>query len=233
MGLLDDAIREHLELKRRRGASAEEVAQQEAEALGPARRGERATALTPPAAAAGTAEAAPPAPAAHVAEPALDEPATAYDDADAAVGAVASSFDDPVGREPTPAPATDFDDPVAPGDVPGAVSEAGVIDDVVAPAPPEAEYAPPAETRLPPAPPPAPAPAAPPAPAADPRPVVDDLQRTQEFSADEVADAAGAADPDVEPGEHDELEETPDFLQETPEHDRLWFEQKPPKDFDF
>jgi hypothetical protein len=32
---------------------------------------------------------------------------------------------------------------------------------------------------------------------------------------------------------HDELEDTPEFLQETPEHDRLWFEQKPPKDFDF
>ena len=31
----------------------------------------------------------------------------------------------------------------------------------------------------------------------------------------------------------DELEETPDFLQETPEHDRLWFEQKPPRDFDW
>ncbi|MEA2310264.1 MAG: hypothetical protein QOE28_232, partial [Solirubrobacteraceae bacterium] len=26
---------------------------------------------------------------------------------------------------------------------------------------------------------------------------------------------------------------TPDFLQETPEHDRLWFEQKPPRDFDW
>ena len=33
-------------------------------------------------------------------------------------------------------------------------------------------------------------------------------------------------------GEEDVLEETPDFLQETPEHDRLWFEQKPPRDFD-
>jgi len=31
----------------------------------------------------------------------------------------------------------------------------------------------------------------------------------------------------------DMLEDTPDFLQETPEHDRLWFEQKPPRDFDF
>jgi hypothetical protein len=33
--------------------------------------------------------------------------------------------------------------------------------------------------------------------------------------------------------DEDVLEETPDFLQETPEHDRLWFEQKPPRDFDF
>jgi hypothetical protein len=33
--------------------------------------------------------------------------------------------------------------------------------------------------------------------------------------------------------EEDVLEETPEFLQDTPEHDRLWFEQKPPKDFDF
>ena len=31
----------------------------------------------------------------------------------------------------------------------------------------------------------------------------------------------------------DELEETPEFLQETPEHERLWFEQKPPRDFDW
>ena len=36
-----------------------------------------------------------------------------------------------------------------------------------------------------------------------------------------------------EEGDGDVLEDTPDFLQETPEHDRLWFEQKPPRDFDF
>lgn len=41
MGLLDDAIREHLELKRRHGAAAEEVKRQEIEALSPVpRRGE-------------------------------------------------------------------------------------------------------------------------------------------------------------------------------------------------
>jgi hypothetical protein len=38
MGVLDEAIREHLDLKRRRGASDEELARAEAEALGPARR---------------------------------------------------------------------------------------------------------------------------------------------------------------------------------------------------
>ena len=27
--------------------------------------------------------------------------------------------------------------------------------------------------------------------------------------------------------------ELPEFLEETPESDRLWFEQRPPKDFDF
>ena len=31
----------------------------------------------------------------------------------------------------------------------------------------------------------------------------------------------------------DELAETPEFLEDAPEHDKLWFEQKPPKDFDF
>jgi hypothetical protein len=40
---------------------------------------------------------------------------------------------------------------------------------------------------------------------------------------------------DFEPeGEHEDvLEETPDFLEDAPEDDDLWFEQRPPKDFDF
>ena len=61
MGLLDDAIREHLELKRRRGADPDEVARQENEALGDPRApvpedtdaplaGPDVTAVTPPAA---------------------------------------------------------------------------------------------------------------------------------------------------------------------------------------
>src|SRR4051812_34909202 len=38
MGVLEEAIREHLDLKRKHGASDAELNQQEAEALGPARR---------------------------------------------------------------------------------------------------------------------------------------------------------------------------------------------------
>ncbi|MDQ3719515.1 MAG: hypothetical protein M3350_01825, partial [Actinomycetota bacterium] len=38
MGVLEDAIREHIELRRRHGAAENELRDQEAEALGPARR---------------------------------------------------------------------------------------------------------------------------------------------------------------------------------------------------
>jgi hypothetical protein len=51
---------------------------------------------------------------------------------------------------------------------------------------------------------------------------------------DEQEDEEG--DPhDYEPetGHEDVLEDTPDFLEDTPEDDELWFEQRPPKDFDF
>jgi hypothetical protein len=37
----------------------------------------------------------------------------------------------------------------------------------------------------------------------------------------------------AEEQQEDMLEETPEFLQDTPDHDRLWFEQRPPRDFDF
>lgn len=41
--------------------------------------------------------------------------------------------------------------------------------------------------------------------------------------------------PDYDPdtGHEDVLEDTPEFLEDTPEDDDLWFEQRPPKDFDF
>ena len=43
---------------------------------------------------------------------------------------------------------------------------------------------------------------------------------------------AQEGDPDFY-DQDDVLEATPEFLEETPEHDQLWFEQKEPKDFDF
>ena len=42
-----------------------------------------------------------------------------------------------------------------------------------------------------------------------------------------------AIDDQPEESAEDVLEETPEFLRDTPEQDRLWFEQRPPRDFDF
>jgi hypothetical protein len=163
MGLLDDAIREHLDLKRRRGADPAEIARAEQEALGPVRR-----------------EPEPHADA--VAEPAVEPHADGEPD-----------------QEP-PAEAQEHE----------AEHE------------PEAEHAP---TAGEPGPERTPAPA--PAPARDPHPDDLVLQPTTEFRLE------GHHEEDEPAGRDDVLEETPDFLQETPEHDRLWFEQRPPRDFDF
>ena len=82
----------------------------------------------------------------------------------------------------------------------------------------------------------------PPPPAAEPRdesePWLDEpdevpVDDALEHNPAEPAPDARTAEPDPEPGGEDVLEETPEFLQETPEHDRLWFEQKPPRDFDW
>ena len=149
MGLLDDAIREHLELKRRRGADPDEVARQEDEALGDPRSGE-------------------------FARPEAEAEAPAPDPA-------------PVEEDVPPEPAVYAAEP-EPAD------EAPWLDDE--------------------------------------RPQTG--QPTAEFVPPDVEPEPEVVRPDEEPGpDEDVLEETPDFLQETPEHDRLWFEQKPPRDFDF
>ena len=55
-----------------------------------------------------------------------------------------------------------------------------------------------------------------------------------EAATDEAEEAEQEAEGDSDFFDQDDvLEATPDFLEETPEHDRLWFEQKEPKDFDF
>jgi hypothetical protein len=147
MGLLDEAIREHLELKRRAGADATEVARQEREALGPVVRGDPLTADLPPSQP--TYEAAPPA----GFEPEFYEDDVEYED--------------------------EYDEPGDPQ-----TSEHPVVPPAAGP---PAHYPP-----------------------------------AQHVVEDPHSDA-----PD------DVLEQTPEFLQETPEHDRLWFEQAPPQEFDF
>jgi len=150
MGLLDEAIREHLELKRRHGADPGEVARMESEALSPPR-----------------------------AQPEPDEAAVQTDvaaEGEIEAAAVAA------------APAAEVPDAVAAPPPPSRVVGGAVrMDDYVVEHPD-----------------PEPRPAAPP-----------------------------PAAPDANADADDVLEETPEFLQETPEHERLWFEQKPPKDFDF
>ena len=49
----------------------------------------------------------------------------------------------------------------------------------------------------------------------------------------EVPGEVAEQQPDAEDPAEDVLEETPDFLRDTPEQERLWFEQRPPRDFDF
>jgi hypothetical protein len=152
MGLLDDAIREHLELKRRHGADPEEVSRQEREALGAPAQAEFAQPAAPGAAA----------------------PPDAGDEAAAEVDAEL--------REPEP----ESEPPPLDDDEPAAVAAGEPEEDPWFPDDVQEEEPPPAQEAVP-------------------------------------------ADPEGD----DVLEETPEFLQETPEHDRLWFEQKPPRDFDW
>ncbi len=51
--------------------------------------------------------------------------------------------------------------------------------------------------------------------------------------AEPEEDAEPAPETGAEPQHEDVLEDTPEFLEESPEDDDLWFEQKPPKDIDF
>jgi len=222
MGLLDDAIREHLDLKRRRGADPSEVARLEHEALGPVRR-----------------EPAPAEPAdKHDDEPRAQEPAAAeppQPDDRTRVLAPEDRHEPPHGdplfeqhahnvelggaaaKAPEPEPPADSEPTNA--DRAGGVAE----DDSATPLAesPRATTGPARSSAEP--------------EREDPRhsDIVD--QPTTEYHVEDhhdedehEASAAQHNGPD-----EDVLEETPEFLQETPEHDRLWFEQRPPRDFDF
>jgi len=202
MGLLDDAIKEHLDLKRRRGADPTEVERAEREALGPVRRNREAPAAS------------------EVDDEQLAEGGIAYDQADDDWAYEASDerpFEDELEPGPEPAlpplelsgdqaqiPRSRRAEPEPAADVPAfdesafgeSAFEEPAFDEGPAPAPPP-RFA---------------------------RGATGD--ETTEY---DVEEALGA---DHQSGE-DVLEETPEFLQDTPDHDRLWFEQRPPKDFDF
>jgi hypothetical protein len=198
MGLLDDAIREHLDLKRRRGADPTEVEREEREVLGPVRRRGEETGAE-----------------AHE----LDHSTLAHDeDVSWANGGAEYASGE---SEPRLA-ATAFDH--------GLLAEHDETpDSYPEPEPPPARFEPePYRAREP----------EPPAP--EPYAYPDDEDDLDDDEEDLDDDGPATAEYNVE-AEHpppegeseDVLEETPEFLQDTPDHDRLWFEQRPPRDFDF
>jgi hypothetical protein len=67
-----------------------------------------------------------------------------------------------------------------------------------------------------------------PAPTAEPAAPIFDVEEE-----DEEHEEGERPDYDPDTGHEDVLEDTPDFLEDAPEDDELWFEQRPPKDFDF
>jgi hypothetical protein len=213
MGALDDAIREHLELKRRHGASEQEIRDAEAEALGPARRDSTAEPLAD--------------------EPYVDEagmtvPFDPFEDEPPPLAGDAVE-DAPPPPPPDPVPGPVSTGPVSTGPVPldpASLRAAPVEQAPVEPAPvEEPDVDDPVE---------APAPGTP-KPHGDPAIDDDDLPPIHhEPGPDEPPAPARPPGTEEAAGPDDDvLEDTPDFLQETPEHDRLWFEQKPPRDFDF
>jgi hypothetical protein len=303
MGILDDAIRDHLDLKRRRGTDEPEIKRLEDEAFGPPGRpdasgvsGPTASAVaeppvetaspeitpedlglesmpeTPPSAETpppdGPAPEEPPAPAPETtsdagagSEPAAENGGeVVFHDFAAEEGLVSGRSraeqpiepSDPVERALAQPPATDepsSEEPEAEAEAEAPSGEAMVE----AEAPDPSEAAPVAE-------PPAPhsedtqvhdmakeleiepeKPSAPPAgdagEGAEGEPALEldveelDIELDDELDLGE-GEATGADAEDDDDGE-DVLEETPEFLRDAPESDRLWFEQGKPKDFDF
>ena len=196
MGVLDDAIRDHLDLKRRRGADPAEIEQAERDALGPVRRGPEPVAADPE-----------------------EADALPYEDDEIAP----PPFDN--------APSSDLEHDELWADE---LEPEWEEEPLAEPPPRAAEPAPETQGRAPE--PPAAASDPPPSSAAipepHPAPVPDPLgglppagDETVEYRVEDALAHEGK--------EEDVLEETPEFLQDTPDHDRLWFEQRPPRDFDF
>jgi hypothetical protein len=221
MGLLDDAIREHLDLKRRRGADPAELERAEREALGPVRRkGDVATADYPDDADKAfdaEAEDAPAGSSPVAYDQAEHDDWDARDDELAVHDAEPELEPEPPRRSRRSVAADDADQKQPRGlaarfGLRGHRSEEDEDDEPESDPPslPDDEA-----TRVH-------------------RPTAVRGDRTPPPIDDETAEhdvAAGAHHGGDE--DEDVLEETPEFLQDTPDHDRLWFEQRPPRDFDF
>lgn len=76
--------------------------------------------------------------------------------------------------------------------------------------------------------PPAPEQSAPEPPAPE-EPKPGEITGTLEFEFGEEQ----SAEAEQEASQSDPLEDVPDFFEETPEHDKLWFDEAPPRKFDF
>ncbi len=243
MGILDDAIRQHLELKRQRGATDSELEQLEHEAFGPSSRpGEPDFPDSE-----GAHEQSGNGAAAHATETAHDpEPS-------AGQHPVVEPSDEARGTEVAEAPPEP--EPVEP--VTGSEEQTAIFDQTTHADPeleePEGEQAePPAEDE-----PEEPAPEASepgpeePSGAGEEAPIesLDTVEhRLPDVEPEPEPEAAGEEHEDAQDAEKEEeagageesedddedvLADTPEFLKDAPEDDELWFEQGKPKDFDF
>jgi hypothetical protein len=258
MGLLDEAIREHLELKRLRGADPTEIARLERDVLGSGRRGESYSqsfdaepGLAPSHDVVadhafsedGVApedfgflddrddgrDATPDRPLPHLDEESDQSPGTPTSGSHTVEGlGVLSSGTSPRIDEVHATFPIDEADPHEPG---GLTAQDTAEFDV------EAQHEDPRVGDAPPASEPEPEEPSHRVLATPPgrdRASAAEAERSQSDRAASGARAEpDAGDEDAAEEVEDVLEETPDFLQETPEHDRLWFEQQPPRDFDF
>ena len=230
MGILDDAIREHLELKRSHGASETEVRAQEAEVFGQPRAETAAapaadehTQLLSPDEAAGDLEgleplqAAPEDPyAVHPGDelvPDPDVPHREHDDDMEAAAAAGAGLLEPHEVEPGPPSTPPRHLHHEEEQHPALVDHDHIGGEEHPPEPvfrqspePPLDDAPTEDT-----------------PVGDPPVEHPDIDEPPPRQSSERAEG----------DDEDVLEETPEFLQDAPEHDRLWFEQKPPRDFDF
>lgn len=240
MGILDDAIREHLDLKRQRGATESELKQLEDEAFGPPSRpgepdfpdesGEHSDNGVVGEAEFAEAPHQPPAEAA-VEEPPASEHSSVVEEESPQVSEPVEAPPSPESEELT----TIYDEQADRElDVEGGGSEPPPAESLEDAPPGEApiESLETVEHQLPGEEAGAPVEAAPEraAPPEAEGPALGRADEAEEVASDEEpgpdAESADEEDDDV-------LADTPEFLKDAPEDDELWFEQGEPKDFDF